>query len=86
MNVYVAHLLCVHPLCRRWVDHRKELRMTVRATSAAIAKSLVRITWSDPDFRRCRECRRPISLDHLQIWNTDGNGNETSRADTGSSE
>lgn len=79
MAVYEARLLCVHPLCHRWRDHRKEVRTFAVAESASAAAEIARGELAQPGARKCKECRRPIALRHLQIWKTDGNGNSTVR-------
>ena len=79
MTVYEGRLLCVHPLCHRWPDARKELRTFVSAHSPEEATEAAKENFASSDRRRCRECHRPIALRHLEMWNTDGNGNATDK-------
>lgn len=60
-----ARLNCVHPLCHRWPTAKKQVRRLVRGDNLDNALRQAREELDNPYDRRCRECRRPVSLKHL---------------------
>ena len=79
MPIFEASLLCVHPLCRRLPTNSKIVRVMVGAAAPENAHAAARAALTNRDKRRCRECQRPIDLDHMIVRETDGNGNATAR-------
>lgn len=79
MSVYEARLLCVHPLCRRWLDGVKTIRTQVWAETPEGSVEVAREYFRPRNRRRCPACRRPVALKNLTMWETDGNGNTTHR-------
>ena len=65
--LYEAQLNCVHPLCHRWTKSKKQVRRLVYVDDGDDPMEACRRDLADSRRRKCNECRRVISLDHLTI-------------------
>lgn len=73
MTIFDAVLDCRHPLCGRGSERQR--RAPVQVISApepdAVAFATAREAYRDARDRRCKACRRPISLRHIALIELD---------------
>ena len=66
---------CVHPLCRRWPQNKKQVRRLVYVADSDDVVAVCVAQTKERRLRRCMECRRVVSQKHMtikQINPTDG--------------
>lgn len=67
VRVFEARLLCVHPLCCRWPATSKAVYRIIWMPADADPVSMARHSFANKAERKCKECHRVISLEHLVL-------------------
>lgn len=71
IRCFEATLTCVHPLCIRWPQGKKSVRKNIWMPPGGDPVAAARFSFAVKHERKCKECHRVISLDHLQLRELD---------------